>query len=312
MYIAGSVFLQLLTQQKMETSGNIKVCLATFSGMPRLNEYLKKISGDEDIKQALQFRGALCDIIPWNDVGCRWESYDVVICRSPWDYTENAQHFADWLVELKRLGVNLLNTPDIILNNMDKRYLFDLSKNGVNIGDTVFLDKVKDGEQAPDIQAIMSRYNWKRAFAKNTFGIASLGTLEINDPERDQHEFEEMLNKHPIILQEYEPGYHFGERCLIFLDGVFRYAVHKEARGVPSFQYVVPRDDEKRLAETVLRSMVEMPFIARVDLIRRINGELILGELGAVGPSLFIKDQQQAQIFADEILKNIKERRYSK
>jgi len=69
------------------------------------------------------------------DAGVDWESFDLVVLRSTWDYAERREEFLRWAGSLRRV----LNPVAVLEWNTDKeRYLTDLVAAGVPIVPTRF------------------------------------------------------------------------------------------------------------------------------------------------------------------------------
>ena len=80
---------------------------------------------------------------PWDDASVAWNSFDVVVVRSPWNYVDRLDEFLDWLAA--RQGLAQFHNPVALIEwNMDKHYLADLSARGVPIVPTVFVDAIDD------------------------------------------------------------------------------------------------------------------------------------------------------------------------
>jgi len=80
---------------------------------------------------------------PWDDASVAWNSFDVVVVRSPWNYVDRLDEFLDWLAA--RQGLAQFHNPVALIEwNMDKHYLADLSARGVPIVPTVFVDGIDD------------------------------------------------------------------------------------------------------------------------------------------------------------------------
>ena len=63
----------------------------------------------------------------WDDPAT--EDADLVILRATWDYAERRDEFLAWTRRVR----NLLNAPDVVAWNSDKRYLRDLAAAGVPV-----------------------------------------------------------------------------------------------------------------------------------------------------------------------------------
>ncbi len=92
------------------------------AGCPALPE------GDGDdagLVAALRARGLHARWLSWDDPATL--DADLVILRATWDYTDRLDEFLDWTRQVP----HLLNAPQVVAWNADKRYLADLSAAGV-------------------------------------------------------------------------------------------------------------------------------------------------------------------------------------
>src|SRR5262245_50582778 len=68
---------------------------------------------------------------------------DLLLVRSPWDYMDNEhnrQSFIDWLGELERHRLLLMNTFETVRWNLDKHYLQELAKKNIAILPTKYIE----------------------------------------------------------------------------------------------------------------------------------------------------------------------------
>jgi O-ureido-D-serine cyclo-ligase len=77
--------------------------------------------------------------VVWDDPGARWQDHDLVLVRSTWDYTDRLADFLEWAEQVERETV-LHNPARVLRWNTDKRYLAELSEDGVHVAPTAFLD----------------------------------------------------------------------------------------------------------------------------------------------------------------------------
>ena len=78
------------------------------------------------------------------------------------------------------------------------------------------------------------------------------------------------------------------EICLLFFDGEFSHAVKKWGK---EMKYIHPSDDQYSMVTDVMSYFKEPPFLTRVDLVRRENGTLILGELEITDRSVYLTEE---------------------
>jgi glutathione synthase/RimK-type ligase-like ATP-grasp enzyme len=106
-----------------------RVALATCAEIPQ---------GDEDFPALVAELAALgveAEPAIW-DAAVDWESFDLVVLRSTWDYAERREEFLRWAGSLQRV----LNSVAVLEWNTDKeRYLTDLVAAGVPIVPTRFV-----------------------------------------------------------------------------------------------------------------------------------------------------------------------------
>ena len=266
----------------------LKICLVTYSGMAEEEPNFLDMCGNDRLRRALQNQGAQCDVTPWDSNNIPWESYNAVLCRSPFDYPQQSKRFKDWVKTLQSRGANLYNKPDMLLWNMNKNYIFDLQKKGIPIPDSVFIPKKSQQEKVPVLSDIMRQRGWRSACVKPVIGNRSQNVLEVHDPSASQAKFEKLARAKDTIVQEYVNGYKNGETCLLFFNGKYSHTIKKPALAVPTFEYVNPKKDELDLAMHVMSLLDEAPLIGRVDLVRREGGGLVLGELELLDPLMYL------------------------
>lgn len=84
---------------------------------------------------------------PWDDASVAWNSFDLVVVRSPWNYVDRLDEFREWLAACE--GLTQFHNPVALIEwNMDKRYLADLSARGVPIVPTTFVDAIDEFPEA--------------------------------------------------------------------------------------------------------------------------------------------------------------------
>ena len=78
---------------------------------------------------ALADLGVAAELIAWDEPGVDWESFDLTVLRSTWDYAPRREEFLAWAAERPRL----LNPVDVVTYSTDKHYLLDLEARGVPV-----------------------------------------------------------------------------------------------------------------------------------------------------------------------------------
>ena len=86
---------------------------------------LDAIHDDVDLPlQIVAFANAGIDLVQaaWEDESVAWDSFDLVVVRSPWNYVKRLNAFRKWLGD--RRGLTTFHNPvELIEWNIDKRYL---------------------------------------------------------------------------------------------------------------------------------------------------------------------------------------------
>ena len=118
----------------------MRVAIATYPGKP------EQFADDDVLCALLRERGVEAEQPTWDDASTDWDAYDLVVARSPWDYTWRLEEFLTWA---DRVGDRLENAPAVIRWNSDKHYLADLFAMGIDVVETTY---VEPGEPAPEVR----------------------------------------------------------------------------------------------------------------------------------------------------------------
>lgn len=272
--------------------GPLRVALATCAEVSE---------GDDEapaLREALERRGVKAEPAVWDDPAVDWASFDLVVIRSTWDYPARRGQFLDWAGSLP----SVLNAPEVLRWNTDKRYLQALGETAVQ---TTFLEPGSsfDPPSAPFV-------------VKPSVGAGSIGaaSYEAGDSRAQQHVAELHSAGKTVMVQPYVEAIDTdGEVALIFLGGRYSHAVRKEALLVVGSGPATGLYLEETLSatqasplelEVAERALGAIPFrpeellYARVDLL---PGPAVL-EIELTEPSLFIGyDPDAPGRFADAI-----------
>lgn len=233
-------------------------------------------------------------ILAQRGIACRFDTWQnapdapFVLPLCAWDYAAAAAAFAGWINRAAARGQTFFNPPELMLWNMDKRYLTDLAARGVNVIPSVWLPS-ENG-----LHDLMQRQNWSEAVIKPAVGQSGKGVCKIRSGEtwRADYRFSDGLIVQPYI-REIEQA---GETSLVFFDGVFSHAVCRkppqgEWRANSAYGVTVlpaePPDSVIRAAESVLQTLPQRPAYARVDGTVS-GGTFLLNELELIEPALYL------------------------
>ncbi|MFI6069800.1 RimK family alpha-L-glutamate ligase [Micromonospora sp. NPDC051227] len=284
-----------MTTYHQSTRGEPRVALVTCSDLADLDP------DDQLVLAPLAARGVAVQTVVWDDPDVDWSSYDLVVLRSPWDYALRRDEFVSWATTVPRL----VNPPDVVRWNTDKRYLTELSAAGVP---TVPTSWIEPGESW-QLPAETGEYVLKPAVSA---GSQDTGRYDLADPEhRDlaaAHVRRLSEAGRVTMVQPYLRAVDTeGETALLFLAGpeglAFSHAIRKGPMlsgpdlgpdGLYKAEEITARTARPEQLAVAEQTLVTVPggtgqlLYARVDLIPGPDGEPVLVELELTEPSLFI------------------------
>lgn len=286
-----------------------KIGLATCSKFPQLTD------DDQLLVNPLGQAGISAEPVVWDDREVNWREFSSVVIRSCWDYHNRLDEFLDWVDLLEKQDIPLLNPPEIIRWNCNKRYLLDLEEKGVPIVPTIFLQN----NSTENIKQLLKNHDWQRAVVKPTVSATAFQTwlTSLEYPEPDQIKLEKMLAEFPeIMIQQFLEVIRVGgEWSFIFFDGHFSHAVVKKPQagdfrvqddfGGTTFRQE-PGEHLLKQADAILQTIDLVPLYARVDCVD-VDGKLILMELELIEPVLFLGMNEEAPMrFAKAITRRFR------
>lgn len=261
---------------------------------------------DEDLpplQAAMQAAGVEPRVAQWDDPNVRWESFDLVLLRSTWDYTDRLREFLIWIDSAGSV-TTLLNPPQVVRWNTDKHYLAQLARAGVPTVPSTFIEPGQSAERA--LRTFLASHEAAEFVVKPSVGAGSRDTQRHVRTEVAPAvaQAQRLLDgERSVLLQPYlESVDTAGETALIYFDGRFSHAVRKGPLLAPGSKAApaiglfapekisprVPGADELQVADQVLAALpFPRPLYARIDLIRDSAGAPTLLELELTEPSLF-------------------------
>jgi len=279
----------------------MRIALPTCSNLPDWEV------DDHSLFEALAARGFLLEHPVWDDRAVDWSRFDAVLVRTTWDYQEKLPAFLEWIDRVRKVS-QMFNPPDVLRWNTDKRYLRDLADRGVAIAPTVWLER----GQRVNVASHVREAGWRRAFLKPMVGATARETLrfdaDIDGFATAQAHIDRLIPSEGLMLQPYlESVETVGELSLILVDGELSHAVRKvpvqgdyrvqDDFGAADFPVEVDGSTVD-LARAVLEAGTptgDHPLLyGRVDFMTGPAGELLVGELELIEPSLFLRHAPQA------------------
>lgn len=279
------------------------VALVTYRESPKL------IDGDNLLVEPFNKHGLEVKAVPWDQPNIDWQSFDLVILRSCWNYHYKVKEFADWLNSLEKNKVNLWNPINIVKWNINKKYLLDLKDKGIPIITTSIFNQ----DNIDTAQNYINSLVCKEIVIKPTSGASAYKVNKIRktDYSSDLPIVKEILSDSEAMIQPYMKEISDeGEYSFIFFNKKYSHAVLKhpkkeEYRTQLTFggreEKTTPDDSLIKQAQNVLFKIDSPLLYARVDGIC-VNGKLLLMELELTEPYLFFEyDEKAAQKFTEAV-----------
>jgi glutathione synthase/RimK-type ligase-like ATP-grasp enzyme len=254
------------------------IALATCAALPDLDP------DDRPLREAL---GAAA--VAWDDPAVDWDAFDAVVLRSTWDYTSRRDEFLAWA---ERIGPDrLVNPPEVVRWNTDKRYLSELDEAGLPVVSTAV------GEPGAVLPA-------PPLVVKPAVGAGSLDAARHDDHGPAAAHVARLHGEGRVALvQPYvEAVEEAGETALVYLGGEYSHAARKgpmlgaagatDDSGLFLSEEITPREPTaaERAAGDRVMAWVHERFgrllYARVDLLG--GDEPAVLELELTEPSLFL------------------------
>lgn len=256
----------------------MRIAIATSPDVPNLPP------GEHALLSALRDLGVAATPAIWSSGETSWMAFDAVVIRSCWDYHLRPSDFLDWIGRLERMQIPVLNPPDAIRWNIDKRYLKDLSAKGIPIRASIW---ILPGDLLDVAEACRER-GWQSAVVKPLVGATAFRTERRRDG----------IVQGPMIVQEFVAEIETsGEWSLVYIAGTFSHGVRKRARDGDfrvqqefggTIELADPPISVLRAAESAMAALPRPAAMARVDLVET-GSSVLLMELELIDPELFFQ-----------------------
>ncbi|GAM18443.1 hypothetical protein SAMD00019534_016190, partial [Acytostelium subglobosum LB1] len=243
------------------------------------------------------------------------------------DYVPKFDKFKEWMLDMKRQKIPVLNDVDKIMWNWDKKYLLELENAGIDIIPSIFIDRsstctttliqlIEEGKRMMKFPSDQQRF-----VMKPCLGADSYGTFQFTTDNWQQYQdmFTQYLAHSDMIIQPFaESVLQEGELSFVFFNQEFSHSIIKhpppsdfrvqETYGGSVEPNPNPNLNDlsmaKKVMEYVGRSNNSILY-TRVDLLRY-NGKLCVGECELIEPTLyFLNDQVITNRFIDQLLGHI-------
>lgn len=225
--------------------------------------------------------------IVWNRTDMDFDSLDWIIIRSPWDYYYSVEEFKKWIQKLPEGKV--LNPKNVLLWNIDKVYLKELSDRGIEIVPTHFHSVTEKSDLSLEIGKIQSQ----EVVIKPSQSAGSYLTQIVK--KGDQIDSREYMGKTVLIQPMLREVVLVGEYSQIYFGGRYSHTILKKPKTGDfrvqqsfggSVERVFPHESELEFGNRVIRQIPGPTLYARVDYVN-IGVKPHLMELEVLEPDLF-------------------------
>ncbi len=265
----------------------MRIALATSAELPELCE------DDAPLRAELARRGLDASPHVWTDGP---PDCDLLVIRSVWDYFRKPRQFAAFL---ESVDAPIANPRDVLLANMDKRYLNVLSERGIRTVPTLVLDRPDNDA----VRAFAARHGVDEVIVKPTISAGGWKTHRRAADSDLTSELEEILDSSQAMVQPFvDVVVRDGEWSLVYLGGEFSHAVLKTAAdgefriqsdyGGSVTTPTPPSSFVDWGARVVATWDAALPY-ARVDAVLTADGPMLM-ELELIEPELFFRTDAEA------------------
>ena len=277
--------------------------------------YPQGVKEDSPLFEALEQQNIEYHIHAW-DAEIDWSFYDACLLRSVWDYHQRTTEFNNWLTTTAQ-QTQIINNPEVVLWNQNKKYLAELAEFGITIAPTDWLNK----DQSFDLQQLLDNRAASSYFLKPVIGANSLDTLRFNNNpagiEQAQTHLASLLVHQDMMLQPYLSTVEtFGETSAIYFSGDYSHAVRKipvtgehrvqETFGAKDISYDL-NPAELSLSKACLQFLSDKfgeILYARFDFLHGEDGTVYLNEAELIEPSLFFQHDKTAAMKMVQAIQN--------
>ncbi|WP_305783431.1 ATP-grasp domain-containing protein [Symbioplanes lichenis] len=237
------------------------------------------------LAEALRRDGHDAKVVIWHDAAVDWAGFDLVVIRTPWDYSVRYAEFMAWLDRVAAV-TRVLNAPELIRWNIDKRYLDDFAAAGVPVVPTAFC------ATAASAEAALREHGTGRVVVKPSVSAGSrdTGLFTAGDPAAAELARRIVAaGKTAMVQPALDAVTEAGEHGLFFFNGDYAGAFHKGPILLPGGAYVggtytstitrgAPDEDEIALGRRAVAAVADiavargfgpdakLPLYARIDI----------------------------------------------
>jgi hypothetical protein len=235
-------------------------------------------------------------VLAWDDDAAPFAEHDVVVLRSTWNYYRRVDDFVAWVAKTGKT-TPVLNPPSVVAWNAKKTYLSELEERGIDIVPTELVRE----RTARSVSELLDARGWDEVVIKPVVSAGSFRTERFSRASvpAAQSFLDALVTDRDAMVQRWMPSVEtYGERSLVWIDGVVTHAIRKTPRFAGGSEQVsgevAVADDERAFAERALAPFADELLYARVDMVRDGDGTLRIMELELIEPSLFFLQSKPA------------------
>lgn len=268
----------------------------------------------EELEKALSQENLSMSCVSWDDSNFDWASTKCALIRETWDYFHRIDEFKAWLERTKDL-TELINPYDQLVWNMDKKYLQDLNKKGINIPETLFIEA---GDHRR-LKQLHLESGWKKSVLKPAISGDARHTYLVDESTIQSHEniYRELIDSESMLLQQFQDHVlEYGEWTFVMIGGQYSHGILKKAKkgefrvqdnfgGSAHNHNASP--EEIAFAENVMSLIEPTPIYGRVDVILDQHRRMALQELELIEPEMWFRNcPESATKLAGEVARFLK------
>lgn len=262
----------------------------------------------KELRRCIERFGMKVDASSWRHL-CVEEprDADIVLPLLAWGYHRD---YAFWLSQCANWQVSslrMLNAPDILRWNSDKRYLQYLHERGVPVVPSLYREKICPAVLLESLEAFGVDALVVKPTVSATAWKTSVWTKDVDLEDAPEG---------PCIIQPFMESIRTqGEISLIFIDAEFSHGLRKtprtgDFRVQPEYgghlSSYLPDRAALAAADSILSSLPGPLLYARIDMVRDALGNWVLLEAELIEPDLFLGfDEGCGNMFANALLRHV-------
>ncbi len=276
------------------------IAFVTYQKQPEIAQ------NDRLLVKPLKQMGIEVSPAPWDDDRNDWQSFDLAIFRSCWDYHLRFDEFTTWLTLMEKLRVPIWNPVPLVRWNAKKTYLLDLEKKGIPTIPTILIHQ---GE-SKNLADILNKEQWTTSVVKPIIGAWGYKVFKVNETQalEKQKDFDILVKESDVVVQKFMEGVTGGEWSLVFFGGKHSHSfVRIPKKGDFRVNYAfggifhrqIASQELIQQAENVIKTLHAPTLYSRVDLVVD-KEQIYCMELELIEPYLYL-DKTSAEMFAGAI-----------